>query len=99
MGRGETQRQRKMKVTIVLFAACVASLSAAGLRTEPGTTVSTLPTTTTVQCPASCCPKPTEPTPEPTAEPTAEPNAEATDEPTAEPTAEATAEPTAEPTA
>merc|ERR1711874_278667 len=46
--RGERQRQRKMKVTVVLFAACVASLRAAAVFDASSSTPAS--TTTLAQC-------------------------------------------------
>merc|ERR1711973_21931 len=102
------ESQRKMKVTIVLLAACVASLSAAGLRTDAAeTTVSTESTTTTGQCPAHCCTtsptQPTEPTKQPAETTTKQPAETTTKQPAETTTKQAVksktdAEPTAEPT-
>merc|ERR1712211_156049 len=60
--RGE--KQRKMKVTVVLFAACVASLRATAVHDASTTTAAT--TTTLPTCPDACCPFPTTTTIAPT---------------------------------
>merc|ERR1711988_434388 len=48
--RGERQRQRKMGVTVVLFAACVASLRAAAVSDPSTTTAAPTTPTTLAEC-------------------------------------------------
>merc|ERR1712233_92652 len=72
-------RERKMKIPIVLFVTCVASIKAASL----------VESFSEEQCPAHCCESTTTQAPTATADPTTDTTADPTTDPTGAPTTEA----------
>merc|ERR1711951_31736 len=72
-------RERKMKIPIVLFVTCVASIKAASL----------VESFSGEQCPAHCCEYPTTQAPTTTADPTTDTTADPTTDTTGAPTTEA----------